>query len=74
MIHTSEKVKMRRKDAVVRLERMLDRVELDRGLLIKEKLGAILNEQESSDSPRQDKDFRGMMDEKKLDRMKKNNA
>jgi len=45
LIHTSEKIKRRNHSFAVKMDRMLDRVRLDRNLLIKEKIECILGKQ-----------------------------
>jgi hypothetical protein len=42
LIHTSEKIKRHNYALDIKMERMLDRVKLDRNLLIKEKINCIL--------------------------------
>lgn len=43
IIHTSEKIQCRKVNGSERLDRLIDRVNLDRGLLIKEKMKVIMN-------------------------------
>lgn len=47
IIHTSEKIKARSVATATKLDRMLDRVDLDRSLLINEKIKSIWNDSDS---------------------------
>ena len=49
LLHTTEKIKHRNKAFAVKMDRMFDRVCLDRNLLIKEKIKCILGDDSATE-------------------------
>ena len=50
MIHTSEKIRVWKQNVSKRIDRLIERVNLDRGLLIKEKIVVIMGKKPTDDS------------------------